>query len=256
MTISSTSTATYRALDPPNERAHSLRLSNYVYACETDGHLVFLDLRNHRYSCLSRDHSRIAARIIQGLAEVDAGARSCAPHDTTAIINTLRSSGLVVESAKTGKPASPPAIEVPTDVLLQAHDDRPSAAVTPKHILRFFTACTLASAELRWSPIERIALRSQQRRNQANGAAVTTMEGARNIATIFNRLRPFYIRKYKCIFDSLALLRFLSSYHIHPYWVFGVRAAPFRAHCWLQKESTVWNDSVEFVREFKPILVI
>jgi hypothetical protein len=54
----------------------------------------------------------------------------------------------------------------------------------------------------------------------------------------------------------LALLEFLARYEVLPRWVFGVRARPFVAHCWVQYEDIVFNDTVEHVASYTPIMVV
>ena len=72
----------------------------------------------------------------------------------------------------------------------------------------------------------------------------------------FLSLRPLFPRKYLCLFDSLALLEFLSKYGLHPSWVFGVQPDPFEAHCWLQHQDTILNDTVEVVSTYTPIMAV
>jgi hypothetical protein len=72
----------------------------------------------------------------------------------------------------------------------------------------------------------------------------------------FHALRQYYPREYLCLFDSLALVEFLARYDVFPHWVFAVKMEPFGAHCWVQDGSVVLNDTVEYVREFTPIMVI
>jgi hypothetical protein len=64
------------------------------------------------------------------------------------------------------------------------------------------------------------------------------------------------VRKHVCLYDSLALVEFLAHYRLFPQWVFGVMAEPFAAHCWVQQDDRVLNDSVDYVRGFTPIMVV
>ena len=59
-----------------------------------------------------------------------------------------------------------------------------------------------------------------------------------------------------CLFDSLALMRFLSYYVIFPTCVIGVQTGPFGAHCWVQHDAVVFNDAPEYVRRYTPILTV
>jgi hypothetical protein len=54
----------------------------------------------------------------------------------------------------------------------------------------------------------------------------------------------------------LALSEFLALRDASARWVFGVQFAPFAAHCWLQQGDVVFNDNVEHVRRFTPIMVV
>jgi Transglutaminase-like superfamily len=79
----------------------------------------------------------------------------------------------------------------------------------------------------------------------------------RQLVDIFGRLRVFlFSHNEECLHDSLALLEFLARYRIFPGWVFGVRARPFVAHCWVQYEDIVFNDTVEHVAGYTPIMVV
>lgn len=72
----------------------------------------------------------------------------------------------------------------------------------------------------------------------------------------FLRLRPFYPRDYQCLFDALALRRYLARRGYSASWVFGVRGAPFAAHCWLEFDGAVLNDEPELVHAYRPIMVV
>jgi hypothetical protein len=52
------------------------------------------------------------------------------------------------------------------------------------------------------------------------------------------------------------LSEFLARHGIHPVWIFGVQARPFAAHCWLQLNGTVLNDTVDHVIGYTPIMAV
>jgi hypothetical protein len=83
------------------------------------------------------------------------------------------------------------------------------------------------------------------------------MERARQLMEVFGRLRVFlFSHREECLHDSLALLEFLARYGIFPDWVFAVRARPFVAHCWVQYQDVVFNDTAEHVGGYTPIMVV
>jgi hypothetical protein len=82
-------------------------------------------------------------------------------------------------------------------------------------------------------------------------------ERTRELIATFASLRPYvFTSKDACLFEALALGQFLAEFSLHPHWVFGVQARPFAAHCWLQHEDIVLNDTVDHVSRYAPIMVV
>nr|WP_314434020.1 lasso peptide biosynthesis B2 protein [uncultured Brevundimonas sp.] len=75
-------------------------------------------------------------------------------------------------------------------------------------------------------------------------------------AETFFQLLPFAPRTGACLFQAELLLRFLNAGGLDADWVFGVRAWPFLAHCWLQVDDVCVSQSAETLAHFHPILVI
>ena len=68
------------------------------------------------------------------------------------------------------------------------------------------------------------------------------------------RARPWYPHRNVCLFDSLALLRFLLHFGARGELIFGVRGMPFSAHCWVESECGPLNDEADYCASFTPIL--
>jgi hypothetical protein len=82
-------------------------------------------------------------------------------------------------------------------------------------------------------------------------------ESIRLAALTFERLRPLaFSARDRCLHDSLALVLFLFAEGLSARWVIGVKTNPFGAHSWVQSGRTVLNDQHEYVRAFRPILVV
>ncbi|WP_431261872.1 lasso peptide biosynthesis B2 protein [Roseateles chitinivorans] len=82
-------------------------------------------------------------------------------------------------------------------------------------------------------------------------------ESVRLAALAFERLRPLaFSARDRCLHDSLSLVFFLFAEGLSARWVIGVKTNPFGAHSWVQSGRTVLNDQHEFVRAFRPILVV
>ena len=84
--------------------------------------------------------------------------------------------------------------------------------------------------------------------------ATLDLAAARDFTTAFLRLRPLYPLDRQCLFEALALIEFLARSRIHPSWVFGVRLDPWRAHCWVQHGDVLFNDSLDEVLQYTPIM--
>src|SRR3546814_5791235 len=60
----------------------------------------------------------------------------------------------------------------------------------------------------------------------------------------------------QCLARSIAFRRLAFRLGFAPTLVLGVKLDPFAAHCWVQSEDCVANDSLERVRCFPPIFAL
>jgi hypothetical protein len=113
---------------------------------------------------------------------------------------------------------------------------------------------------MQFMSFERMIARARRRRARAlarNSSRGFDRQAAQRAIATFAALRPyFFTAKDACLFEALALGRFLAPFGLYPHWVFGVQARPFAAHCWLQHGSIVLNDTVEHVSRYSPIMVV
>jgi hypothetical protein len=148
---------------------------------------------------------------------------------------------------------------MPWPALALVEDDLESQPeVTSTHVLRFLRASAVVALSLRLRSIEDvIAAVSARKAAVRTKAAALDLDAARRAVAAFIRLRPLLFgAQDACLFDSLALVRFLSYYEIFPTCVLGVQTGPFGAHCWVQHDAVVFNDAPEYVRRFTPILAV
>ena len=68
------------------------------------------------------------------------------------------------------------------------------------------------------------------------------------------RLRPWFPGAHACLFDSLALSRFMMDAGQSVDWVVGVKARPFAAHSWVEHAGDILNDDRETCAPFTEIL--
>lgn len=229
-------------------------LSQHAFLCFTAGHYVFLDLRNDEYLCLARGHSATLKGILSGDQRM--ARRGIDESKTHTVVQVLLKKNLLVEAPKKGKPLTSPYLDTPRTTPLQISDSL-QRKILPRDVWRFLAACTAASRDLRWRPLEHTVL---QVRNRNFSHTVVAPAGDKqtiiDLYILFQALRPYYPRRYLCIFDSLALLHFLAHYRVFPEWVFGVKLQPFGAHCWVQAGPIVVNDTIDNVRDYTPIMAI
>lgn len=84
----------------------------------------------------------------------------------------------------------------------------------------------------------------------------TTDNRIGEVAEAFEWSRLIFSSKDRCLVRSLAFVSVCIDLRQHVSLVLGVTASPFSAHCWVQRDDCVLNDTVERVRPFTPILVI
>lgn len=236
-----------------------LYLSKHTFFCLADHHYVFLDLRSNAYICLARAHTDAVKALLNGYSVVDersAYMRLYDSSDADAVIQALVQKGMLVESEASGKLPTQARVDAPAASLIEDLG-RPCLAFGPSHVWNFLIASSAASKHLRWQSIEQ-TVRTVEARKSAQATAAMPADNARitNLFGIFRMLRPYYPRRYLCLFDSLALLHFLARYGVFPQWVYGVKLEPFGAHCWVQAGGLVVNDIIDNVRTFTPIMSV
>jgi len=234
-------------------------LANHVFVCANEEYVVVLDLKQDRYFTLDAARTAALRPLLPGWpAPPDRDASRAAPElaaDEAAA--PLLRQGWLLELPAAAKEATPVRLQPPeTELLTGAAAE--SARIGVGAVLTFVFASVLAKLALRFWRFDRVIRRVVKRKAAHPGAGTPfDLERARHLVDIFARLRVFlFSHKEKCLHDSLALLEFLARYGIFPDWVFAVRARPFVAHCWVQYEDAVFNDTVEHVTSYTPIMVV
>ena len=230
-----------------------------VFLCLAENRYIALDLKTDRY--ISFDGPRadiletlIAARSADDLSEETKTKIPQSDIEETA--DQLVQNGLLTEDAGLGKPLVLTTFERPLNRLLDGNDEvRPR--IRSGHLLAFLISCASASRKLRRRPISEIVDSVRQRKKQTGlRYNDSELKLTRELVRIFDILRPFYPLNYLCLFDSLALIEFLARYDVFPTWVFGVWTDPFHAHCWVQEGETVFNDYVDMIRGYTPVMTV
>jgi len=234
-------------------------LADHVFVCLNGEHLVLLDLKEDRYWALEAAQTAGLGSLVPGwpvtAADGTAGVAGPSPEATEAV-DVLKGRGLLTEGIPPGKDATPVTSVTPTKELIC--DTETSAGPRRGSWMAFFVASTFAKFALRVWPFERVIQRVRRRKQlMASKAGRFDIERARKLVEAFARYRVFlFSSKNECLHDSLALIEFLARYGIYPDWVFGVQTRPFAAHCWVQQQDVVFNDTVEHVSGYTTIMVV
>lgn len=225
-----------------------LSLGPGLHMCECDGICIFLDIPGDRYFCLSPEQSALFRKI--AFADM-----TDPPTDRMLGFREALIRHRVLMFPGEARPLLPPARTARAPGAL-----RDLRASVPPAMTSVLAARVAHAALTTWWLEKRhrfegvIAHMEQLKEKPPQGPRNTTPDWETLVAA-FHDISPWlFTREDACRFRSIVLIRFLAGYGIAADWVFGVRLAPFGAHCWVEKGETVLNDQADRVREFTPIL--
>jgi hypothetical protein len=228
--------------------ARGLLLPHDVHFCITDNGGVFLDLVRDRYFGVALDQAPILESLLTKLP-------TAIPCAERAFIEELERSGLLTSDCTRGHAWSPVGLPVAQRTLMeQWTDERPRIKLS--YIVAFVMAYVAAALTLRRGT--RHAVSRVRRRNHrlAAGAARLDVSAAVHLLSVFLYLRPLLFTAHDhCLLDSMVLLEFLARHGIYANWVFGVKLAPFSAHCWVQHDTYIFNGRPESVGAYTRLMV-
>jgi hypothetical protein len=235
----------------------TLFLARDIFACPTKRHWVFLDLRRDKYLCLNRaefDSLYIQLDRLEQTREARTGEQLLSA-DLISLQTELLDTGFLTADPEQSQAIASTCIPIPSEFPL------PRPCSQKKWRLAggfpaFVYACWKADRALRSNRFHETIedlIRRKQSVPRTRHIRHQPHELSRTIS-VFNYLRPLYPQPYVCLFDSFALLEMLALYGDLVTLVFGVTTDPFHAHCWLQMENTVLNDSPAAVRSYTPIM--
>lgn len=232
-------------------------VARHIFVCSNGNYVVMLDIRRDRYFAIDESKAALLKTLVQGWPTQSSCLDPVETEPAIALANVLLQQGMLTHTLEQGKDATPVRAQLPTIELNDDCDTR-NSSTRVGDIFAFALAVMSAKFALRFHSFERVIRRVQQRKKgHADHMRSVDVERARELAETFQRLRVFlFSAKKQCLYDSLALLEFLASHDIFPSWVFGVQANPFSAHCWVQCNDVVFNDSVENVSGYTPIMVV
>jgi hypothetical protein len=215
-------------------------ISPGVHLADVDGDLVLLDAPRNAYFCVPRAHAR-------GLKPALTASHRFRP--VADMLDELEAAGLFSMVDAPAHYAPPPFLG--TTDLHSLPGVRP--AVTLRRLVHLLAAFCSAQLMLRFAKPERWFRRIARRNARGRLAAQAEIEA---LARLARDAQPFFPGTARCLGSSLFLLGLLHRGGLGARWVFGVRTWPFEAHCWVEIDGVILNDSLEHVRSFTPIVAV
>lgn len=229
-----------------------------VFVCVADDDLVFLDLPGDRYLALQREDAAGLRSLVHGWPAIpDRTDEASASGEARSLAAALRDRGVLTEHISRGKDATPISVTAPTEELTSdVIGKRPATRILDAVLIA--KACMTGKWLKRNRSIEQIVARMRNRRQRA-GVAGRELDRntAQRLLFHYGSLRTFFISTHNaCILECIVLLELFAHYGIYPEWLFGVKTRPFIAHCWLQHEQLVLNDTMDRVSGYRPIMAV
>lgn len=227
----------------------AIQLNPQAFACDAGGQIIFLDLGRDRYVSLDPEETEAFEAYLTpprapspGLAE-----------RVRALSDQLRDEGLDRRLA----PADAWISAAPAAADFNGFPPGRQLKIGAGHVARFLASAASASFQLTCLPLERVVRNARRRQATLADTQAPDPQAVHDLVEIHRVLQPLaFTARNHCLFDSLALHHFLSSYGVPVRWVFGVKRHPFLAHCWVQFGEIICNDALEHICLFHPIMEV
>jgi len=213
--------------------------------CRVGEQLVFLDVGNDRYFHLPCSMEQALTAYLDGVG--------CSDADITRLVERK----ILVEQTSTvtgSRPDITPAVRSAVEAPPQPRSLR------VYELMEVFAIVLITRMKLKNSTLKRtLDGITADRHNQTTVTkplAELTEQRLCDAAAVFRRARLYVPIEMRCLLDSIAMTRFLLRRGIHAHVVFGIDLDPFSAHCWVQADDLVLNDTVGNVTSHTPIRVV
>lgn len=234
-------------------------MPSHTRVCVTATGAVVLDLKRNRYFGLGyREARSLSTLATNWTAASTASGGAIEPmqlEDAARLADALIKAGFLTAVAPTEPGPQFASIDSNATLTSVGYELGAAPQLNLLHIVAFLRACIWAKRAVDSRLLYSIACEVAQ--NKANAPSDVDLERTIELVCVFRRLRPYaFAAKDQCLFHALALLKFLSYYHVFPTWVIAVRPAPWAAHSWLQLGTLVLDCSPEEIDGYTPILAL
>ncbi|HET9445323.1 MAG TPA: lasso peptide biosynthesis B2 protein [Steroidobacteraceae bacterium] len=231
----------------------------HVRVCPLLASTILLDLKRNRYFGIGAKETRALSTLALNWNEANGSAAAVeqlAPEVAIDMADAFIEAGLLsrdVPAERASLAGSP--VDLSGVLTSAGHELNRSSSLNLSHIASFVAALAWTRRALRSRTLYSIACEIRDRKVAA-GSAFDEAK-AIELVGIFRRLRPHtFAARDRCLFHSLALVRFMARHALFPTWVIGVRARPWGAHAWLQQGKLLLDANPEQVCEYTPILTV
>lgn len=217
------------------------RLANHLSFCRCGGRHLFLDLANDRYFALEQRAEASFCKIVE---EGSISEAELAP------LSTMIERGYLLLAPAGSRPTPCPYLRRPVRSLVEG-----AGRARFGDVVHAVARLAIASSALKRRPL-RTVIRHLVERKARTSLPPAPEDELSEIAAALKASRLVATPLDQCLPRSIAAMHMLLDRGWSSELVVGVRLQPFAAHCWLQSNQLLVNESVEQVRNFTPILVI
>lgn len=230
-----------------------------VFACRSGDFYVFLDLSTENYLCIPRYEFDAATTSITIGSPVPGSPASAIPlpDNISALLENLADTGVLTTDPELACDHDP--LSTCPAFVFEIHAFEHKRRF-PRSLLAaptFLAASNRTHVRLRHTSLGNTVRWIAERKRRVNARGhLSPLCRVQRLVADFMTLRPTFPRPYLCLFDSLALVDFLLLHNISTDWVFGVRAEPFAAHCWVVYNGLLVNDTPDRVAPYTPLMLV
>lgn len=234
-----------------------------IFFCSVEGNILFVNLCRDSYQLLTTEYASKLSKLIPSFAGEETPSvrdqskeENDASYSADQIVDNLVEQKILTTNAAEGNPIAQVKILTPSRSIFE---DQPTInSIAPVDVFRFVLASYRVMRNLRNESLDLVINRFRARKAKKHTiTAAYDFDDAHRLTHAFKRMLPFLkTREDECLFEGLALTEFLSYYGIFPTCVIGVVTDEFGAHCWVQDRGCVFNDTVERVLDFTPIVSV
>ena len=206
----------------------------WISYCTVEGRTIFLDVRANRYFMLS-----------EGAAEAFAGGKLEKLNPATRA--ALEESLALMAGGFSPRSSASPVISGTLELSAEVGRSTPSLV----QIARAIKAIATTRMDLAIHSLDTLLWKAQRLNRSCAEARPAQIIGG--LVAAFEIAERLTVGRDRCLLRSLALQKFLARHGYASAIIFGVRLHPFRAHCWLQQDEIIMNDTIEVTGTFRPL---